>query len=111
MQTNRRTHQIEMKNPTTSAIGMLSAAALLIPPLPARSQAPSAQDYLIRTVDPVAEHRDIQYTFVNNSGVIVEQYISPVGAPFPEGLHLAVLQGGIWSEINVPGAVGPVPPA
>ena len=85
MQTCRRTHQIEMKNPPARAVGMLCAAALLIPALTAHSQAPSAQDYLIRTVDPVAEDRDIQFTFVNNSGMIVEQLPKPRGRAVPLG--------------------------
>ena len=83
MQTNRRTQPIQTQKLTAGLMSMLCAAILLNPTLPARAQSPSAQNYVIRAVDVPADTELIVYNYLNNSGLIVQQYQSPVGAPFP----------------------------
>jgi hypothetical protein len=85
------------------SLGLLLAWGIFT--VPAHSQTPSAQNYTITTLDVSNADRDIQLTQLNNNGMFVEQYQSPVGAPFPLNLHGAVLRDGVWTVIKVPGAV------
>jgi hypothetical protein len=90
---------------TPRALGLMLAGVILIAATLAYSQSPSAQDYNISTVDALETDRDIQLTQINNDGLIAQQYQSPVGAPFPQDLHGAVLRHDVWTMIDVPGAV------
>jgi uncharacterized membrane protein len=103
MQTNNGTRLIETQKLKTAAIITLGGVLMLGSALCAQSRAPAADNYVIRTIDAPVADKDVQYNFINNSGLIVQQYLSPAGGPFPDSLHVAVLQDGQWTEIKVPG--------
>lgn len=77
------------------------------PDVVARAALPAilTQNYTFQTVD--APDKDLstgeQYTWVNNSGLIAQQYFGP-DAPVGFG-HTAVLWDGVWTVIDVPGSV------
>jgi uncharacterized membrane protein len=98
-------NQSENSKLTAGVMGMICATILLNPALPARAQSPCAQNYVIRAVDVPADPELIVYNYLNNSGIFVQQYQSPVGAPFPFDQHVAVWEQGVWSVIDVPGAI------
>jgi hypothetical protein len=104
MRTNEATNLNKVNRKRLNHLG--AAMGLVFLGLTARllAQEPAAQHYSITTVDvPAALSVDIQYTWLNNSGLISQQYQSPVGAPFPEDLHSAVLEKGVWRVIDRPG--------
>jgi hypothetical protein len=68
-------------------------------------RAAAAPDYTFRTVDAPGSDVDVQATWINNSGLISQQYQSPKGAPFPQDIHTALLSGDAWTVIDLPGAV------
>lgn len=63
-----------------------------------------AADYTFRTVDAASSNIDVEVTWMNNSGLIAQQYQSPPGSAFPSGIHTALLNDGVWTNIDVPKA-------
>ena len=80
-------------------LGTTAPTALASPP----ALAPSTQLYTFRTVDAPGKDfaNDFQLTWMNDSGLIIQQYSDTAG-----NWHTAVLSGSKWTVIDVPGAVG-----
>lgn len=90
-----------------SHITRLILAALLALCLSAARPA-SAQNFTFQTVDaPGRSYFDeipiLTFTFLNNNGLITQQYFGP-NPPVGFG-HTALLQDGVWSIIDVPGSI------
>jgi len=87
------------------SITLLLFVALLVyvTSQPAMAQLPSAfDDYTIQVIAPPKGTTEIWYTGVNEAGLVVMQYFTPevVGQA-----HTAILEDGIWTNIDVPGSV------
>jgi hypothetical protein len=80
---------------------LLLATLACSTPQPAAAQ---AQDYTFQTLDVPGADTDIQLTWMNDTGLIVQQYQSPTGAAFPANVHTAIQRAGAWTVIDVPGA-------
>jgi hypothetical protein len=96
---------IRLSKQIPRGVALVLAGVILSAVVVTRGQSPGAQDYKIVTLDVSKADRDIQLTQLNNEGLFVEQYQSPVGAAFPLDLHGAVFHDGAWTVIEVPGAV------